>query len=103
MPSTPAPWRNLGPSGPGFLVGAAAGGICWVFGPHINPYAHADVALIAASPELRDALKALLPIVGGVLSELKSTISHTDGTVSFLEKLHGNGVAALKKAEGWMP
>lgn len=63
--TTPGPWVCLGRFGAGYYIGGGpkATPIAVVYGDNQNLNGAANAELIAAAPQLRDALKTLLPHV----------------------------------------
>jgi hypothetical protein len=67
---TPGPWgisgkeeRDLGTLSPGFLEISSAHDVCWIAKVQIHtPEGEANARLIAAAPELLEALKAVVAI-----------------------------------------
>ena len=57
---TPGPWFNVGAIGYGILIQAAGGHIAVVYGPSVTLGAIGNADLIAAAPDLMDALLTLL-------------------------------------------
>ena len=55
---TPGPWHDAGPLGAGIYVVSESRPIAVVYGPNTEAAPQADAKLIAAAPEMYEALKA---------------------------------------------
>lgn len=94
---TPGPWKVTGPAGAGIMVGTEPAQrqawIAVVYGPNVTPEAAGNAALIAAAPEIYEALKLARQCVAYCRRAHKD-IQYGDGipVEAFID-------AALKKAE----
>jgi len=66
---TPGPWETA-PFGAGVLVGpqtpAGIGNVAVAYGEHINPDSAANARLIAAAPDMFEALRLCLAVLPGL-------------------------------------
>jgi len=109
---TPGPWTHIGTTNaagtpiPGEVVSASAGAtVCVV--PHARPMAierlTADAVLIAAAPELYDALRELLTdmvIAQGNMRKAAKRDPAWEGCAEIIQPRVDAARAAIAKAEG---